>query len=189
MYYTSFAISTLTIRSVTVSSACQEAATQDGNAALLNEATDGVSCETENNKTITLSYLRGDKNYLGLTDNHHNIKNGRGQAVSGSSASSIGHFVVDPWLLKLAGVSKELYRIIDWANDAIVLKLCSPSTISKLIKCEFEDVGNLSALVMSLTFLRLRAYSVDARGLNWRERCIYQYSSLLWFTLFHTSYR
>ena len=172
-----------------VTAACNSAATNDGNSVLLNEATDGVSCETENNKKSTLLYLQGKQNFMGIADTNHNDKNGRGQIVSGTSPSSIGGYVADPWMLKLAGVSKELYRIADWASDALVLKLCSPLTISKLIECEFADVGNLSTLVVSLTFIRLRSYSVNARDLNWRERCIYQYLSLLWFTSFHTPYR
>ena len=41
--------------------------------------------------------------------------------VSGTSAASIGNFVVDPWILKMANVAKELYRIEYWAiNDAML---------------------------------------------------------------------
>ena len=148
-----------------------------------------MSCETENNKKSTLLYLDGKQNFMGIADPNHNGKNGRGQIVSGTSPSSIGWFVADPWMLKKAGVAKELYRIVDWASDGLVLKLCSPKTISKLMTCHITDVGNLSTLVVSLTFIRLRIYSVNASNLCWKERCIYQFLSLLWFTSFHTPYR
>ena len=172
-----------------VQHACELAASQDGNACLLNVSTDGVSCDVDNNMKINLDYLYGMSNTLALVDNKHNNKNARGQAVTGTSPSSIGSYLLDPWHLKLAGVAQELYLIEDWAADTVVLRLCSPSTISKLINGGFEDVGNLSVLVVTLTFIRLRNFSVNARDLNWKDRCMYQWCSLLWFTSFHTPYR
>jgi hypothetical protein len=109
--------------------------------------------------------------------------------VTGTSPSSIGSFVLDPWHLKMAGVAQELYRIEDWASDTVVLHLCSPLTVTKLINAGFDDVGNLSVLVVTLIFIRLRNYSVNARDLNWKDRCMYQWCSLLWFTSFHTPCR
>ena len=61
-----------------VTAACNAAAKSDGNSVLLNEATDGVSCETENNKKSTLLYLDGKQNFMGIADPNHNGKNGRG---------------------------------------------------------------------------------------------------------------
>ena len=165
------------------------AAAKDGNAVVLNEATDGVSCETVSNKGTTGNYIAGKTNQVAITDCNHNIKSGRGQVVSGSSASSIGIYVVDPWLLRLAGVPQHLYRIVDWASDVVVSRLCSPSTVSSLVNLGSEDVGNVSATVVTLMFLRLRSFSVNVGGLDWSHRIIYQYCSLLWVTSFHTSYR
>ena len=62
----------------------------------------------------------------------------------------------------MAGVAQELYHIEDWAADTVLLHLCSTLTISKLINSGFEDVGNLSVLVVTLTFIRLRDFSVNA---------------------------
>lgn len=126
---------------------------------------------------------------MALVDNKHNNKNARGQVVTGTSPSSIGSFVLDPWHLKMAGVAQELYRIEDWASDTVVLRLCSPLTVTKLINAGFDDVGNLSVLVVTLMFIRLRNYSVNASDLNWKDRCMYQWCSLLWFTSFHTPCR
>ena len=163
-----------------VQHACELAASQDGNACLLNVSTDGVSCDVENNMKINLDYLYGMSNTLALVDNKHNNKNARGQAVTGTSPPSIGSY---------AGVAQELYRIEDWAADTVVLRLCSPSTISKLINGGFEDVGNLSVLIVTMTFICLCVFSVNAQDLNWKDSCMYQWCSLLWFTSFHTPYR
>ena len=62
----------------------------------------------------------------------------------------------------MAGVAHELYSIEDWAADTVVLHLCSPLTTSKLIDSGFENVGNLSVLVVTLTFICSRNFSVNA---------------------------
>lgn len=151
--------------------------------------TDGVSCDVDNNKNMNYKYVRGDSNTVATTDKKHNSKNARGQAVTGSSPSSFGSYMLDPWLLKQAGVARELYAVQDWASDTVVLRLCSASTIQKLLSNDFKDVGNLSVLVVTLSFIRLGNYSVNARNLHWKDRCMYQWCSLLWFTSFHTPYR
>ena len=40
---------------------------------------------------------------------------------------------------------------------------------------------------MSLVFMCLWSYAVNARVLDWKQRTIYTWSTLLWFTFFHTS--
>lgn len=114
--------------------ACELAAQKDGNACVVNASTDGVSCDSENNKRMNLGYLKGDSNTVAMTDNKRNNKNARGQAVTGSSSSSLGSYVLDPWHMKEAGVSRELYAIQDWASDTVVTRLCSASTVEKLLK-------------------------------------------------------
>lgn len=103
--------------------ACEKATWQDGNACVLDVSTDGVSCDVDNNKNMNYKYLRGDSNTVATTDNKHNSK-ARGQAVTGSSPSSFDSYMLDPWLLKQAGVARELYAVQDWASDTVVLRLC-----------------------------------------------------------------
>ena len=43
--------------------------------------------------------------------------------VSGTSSASNKIFLVDPWMLKMVNVAKELYHIEDWDIDAAVLRL------------------------------------------------------------------
>ncbi len=68
--------------------------------------------------------------------------------VSGASASSIGHYVMGPWLYMQVGVTVGLYRIDDYASDALLMNLASAKTICKMLECDFADTGN-AAIVCS----------------------------------------
>ena len=135
----------------------------------------------------------GKEQHICTSDNKHNNKNAHGQVVTGTSPSSLGSYVLDPWMLKLAEVVREHYRIEDWASDTVVERLCSSDTIVKLFNAlqekKFDDVGNCGVLVVTLLFIRLCNYSVNAKNVNWKDRCMYQWCSLLWFSSFHTPYR
>ena len=50
--------------------ACEMAAMKDRSSVLLNESIDGVVCEVQFNKTLTLSYLDGGKKYLYVPDSN-----------------------------------------------------------------------------------------------------------------------
>ena len=86
--------------------ACEMAAMKDRNSVHLNESTYGVACEVKFNKTLTISYLNGGKIYLSMPNSNENLKNCQGQMVSGTSAASIGNFVVYPWMFKMVNVKK-----------------------------------------------------------------------------------
>lgn len=175
-----------------VISACVRAVNEDGNSVLLNTTTDGVSTEVQWNLKVVIDYLDGKCDYVSLPDTNHNVKNSRYQLFGGSSAAVIGHSVVDPELLRLAKVNQKLWRVDDFASDALLLRLASVDTIQKLVALGSTDklncdVGNHAVTIVSLVFLRLRAYSVNATGLPWRDRAIYSWMSMIWFTCFHTS--
>ena len=170
-----------------VISLCESAAEKSGNTVVLNQSTDGVSCEVEYNLDMICGYLQGKHDHTALPDTNHNIKNQRYQYIGGSSPASIGHYVFDSFMLVEAGVSKECIRIEDFASDALPMKLASTSTIRNLIACSFPDVGNCAVTIVSLAFMRLRSYSVNARKLDWKARAIYSWATLLWVTSFHTS--
>ena len=172
--------------------ACITATTQDSDAVLLNTTTDGVSTEVQWNLNTMLNYLDGMINHVSLPDTNHNVKNCRYQLVGGSSPASIGGHVFDPALLRIAKVSQKLWRVEDFASDAVLLKLASADTIKKLTDLSARDnlncdVGNHAVTVLSLVFLRLRVYAVNARSLPWRERALYTWLTMIWFTSFHTS--
>eukprot|EP00978_Attheya_sp_CCMP212_P000272 scaffold503_cov71-Attheya_sp.AAC.2 len=52
----------------------------------------------------------------------------------------MGQYVLDPWILKLAGVPQELWRIQDYASDLLVLRLASGVTLEKVSLVENERV-------------------------------------------------
>ncbi len=146
--------------------ACIRATTEDTDAVLLNTTTDGVSTEVQWNLNTMLNYLDGKIDYVSLPDTNHNVKNCRYQLLGGSSPASIGGYVFDPALLRLAKVSQKLWRVEDFASDAVLLKLASVDTIKKLIDLSTRDnlncdVGNHAVTVTSLVFLRLRVYAAD----------------------------
>jgi hypothetical protein len=64
--------------------------------------------------------------------------------VGGSDASpaSSGSYCFDPLLLKMAGVPKEVVRIVDFAYDALVLKLASAATDQGLLQLQTNDTDN-----------------------------------------------
>lgn len=136
----------------------------------------------------------GKNNQLSLPDTNHNVKNARYQLIGGSSPACIGRYVFDPSLLKLAEVNQKLWRIEDYASDALVLRLASSDTIHKLnsmsgvveSSCSINP-GSLSVTVVSILFLRLRVFAVNARGLSWMHRVWYTWITFLWFSSFHAS--
>ena len=97
--------------------------------------------------------------------------------VSGTSAASIVNVVVDPWMLKMVKVAKELYCVEDWASNAAVLRLSSSKTVSKLLGYKFNDFGNCAILILYLNFIRLQSFSINAMELRWKDTCVYQWST------------
>ena len=81
-------------------------------------------------------------------------------------------FLVNPWIFKMANVAKELYCIEDWASDAAVLPLASSKTVSKMLRCKFNNVGNYVSIIVSLKFITLWSLSINARNLRWQGRCV-----------------
>ena len=126
-----------------VLAACVSAAASDHNAVVLNESTDGVSCETKWNYTQIIKYLGGETNVLSFPDTNHNVKNLRYQLIGGSSAASIGRYTFDPWLLKEAtDVPKALVRVDDYASDAVAIGLGSARVVNSIAALNSEDAGN-----------------------------------------------
>ena len=138
---------------IEVIDACKEAAKQVDNLTILNSSTDGEDYEVQFNKDLTCAYLRGDEDQISLPDPNHNVKNLRYQLGGGSSPASFGGHVFDPEILKRVRIVKELWRIDDYALDALPLKLASALSVQKVVDKNFEDVGNCDVAVVSLLFV------------------------------------
>jgi hypothetical protein len=52
-----------------------------------------------------------------------------------------------------------------------------------MINC--ADVGNRVVNAVSLVFIWLRSYSVNAHIAGWRQQAIYSWATFLWFSSFH----
>jgi hypothetical protein len=89
-------------------------------------------------------YLAGKSDQLSFTDTCHNVNNNCLQNVGGSGATpaSSGSYCFDPTLLKMAGVPKEMVRIVDFASNALVLKLASAATVQGLLQLQTNDTSN-----------------------------------------------
>ena len=149
--------------------ACGIAARQSRDAVLVNVSTYGVSCEFERNFGIIVRYLSGDINYLSLMDTNHNVKNARYQIIGASSADVLGENVFDPWLLRLAKIVQQLWRIEEYASDAIVLHLASAKSVRQLVRLEKprnDSSRNSKPLSRGLTreILQSRLFLSSSRG-------------------------
>ena len=91
---------------------------------------------------------------------------------------------IDPWLLNMAGVSKELIRVEDFASDSVVLRLASTSTTKKLVSLDTADIGNLTVTLISIFFIILQPFAINSLTALWKERSSYIWASILWFTSF-----
>ena len=165
-----------------VTQACLSVCNELKEADLVSVAADGVGCDNKWVCQQLRGFLRGDNRHVGLIDTDHNAKNFRYQLLGGSSVVMMGNFIIDPELLRLARVEIDLWRVKDFASDLLVLKLASEKTINKLSQLDNEDSSCIAVLSVTLYFLRLRLYSVNAKVFGFRGRMTFMWSSMIWFT-------
>lgn len=106
---------------------------------MLNDSTDSISCEVQDNLNVQHRYLADKISYLSLQDPYHNARNGRQQRLTGGgkTQSIIGRYIFDPWLLMTyGGVVQELVLVVDFASDALELKLASSKLVKALLVCD-----------------------------------------------------
>ncbi len=139
--------------------ACVKAASTLKNAVLLNEATDGVSVETKKNYSRIIDYLSANSSVLVLVDTNHNVKNGRNHIIGGGLASSVGKHCINPWLLKMANVTKEICVPSDFASDALVLATALEKVVGKILQLECADAGNVLVSLLSAVHLVIASLS------------------------------
>ena len=107
---------------------------------------------------------------------NHAMKSYRSQIVLGSSVKQIGGILIDQGLFQVTPnkIPMDWYKVADYSSDIIVLKLCSPETIKKIIDIQpapekesdtkaVAVLGKLS-LICSLInlFLDLPIYLINA---------------------------
>ena len=145
----------------------------------MSVAADGVGCDRQFILGKLVAFLCGNSNHVGLVDSNHNAKNFHYMVVGGSCVLMIGNYVIDPQLLVLAKVANDLWRVKDWASDNLVLKLASSSTVEKLATLDQEEDASIAILCLTLYFMRLKLFSVNAKKAESKERISFLWASLL----------
>eukprot|EP00978_Attheya_sp_CCMP212_P003155 scaffold6505_cov37-Attheya_sp.AAC.1 len=104
-------------------------------------------------------------------DANHNAKSMRGQAlVGGMQMCVLGTCYIDAGLIKVSGIDVDLWLIHDYDSDALVLKLCSYTTVHQIMECLYvlpnSDTTemNQAALIDALLFNRAFLYAVNRKG-------------------------
>ena len=157
-------------------------------ASFTNITVDGVSCESRHVWRMICEFLSLLANHVGSTDTNHNCKSWRYQIIAGggSECCTIGKFMIDADLLRLGGVSRDLWRPNDFAADLPVLELVSLSTITKIASAspEFGSTidGDKSVLALTLFFMKLRLHAVNGKSVPARHRAVYLWCSMIWLT-------
>lgn len=149
---------------------------QNAGGILVSVAFDGLSAETVFIRDYFLNFLKGRTQTVGIVDPNH----------VGSGICCIGNSCFDVGLLQMAGVASNLYRVDDFASDAVVLELASAKSIDKVIqRCQDSDRDSLNATILSLLFLRM--FIVVSSGTDFPRA---QGITVLWTCLlFFTSMR
>jgi hypothetical protein len=100
----------------------------------------------------------------------------------------LGTHYIDAGLIKVAGIAVDLWRIRDYASDALVLKLCSYTTVHKIMECLHDQPNsdttemNQAALIYALFFNRAFLYAVNRKGpLSARGRIWMIWSATVFF--------
>jgi hypothetical protein len=155
-------------------------------------AVDGVSVESEDVRRSICDFLSCKIDHVGSTDTNHNMKSWRYQIVGGSCAVTIGTCVLDADLLRLSGISADLWRPVDFASDLLVLKLASHATVQSLYSYhisgdETETVndfsaGDIGSLMVTFVMTKLRLHSINSRNVDAKQRAVFSWMSMLWFT-------
>ena len=154
----------------------------------INFAVDGVSCEAYYVQTRICLFLSCKSNHTGTTDPNHNCKSWRYQVVAagGSVGCTIGKYVLDVGLLRMGGVSSDLIRPVDFANDNLVLRLFSDSSLRKINEADpkFGSTrdGDKAALSLTFFFLRVHLHAINDSSLPPMHRATYLWCSMLWLT-------
>ena len=144
---------------------------------------DGVSCDSKFVRETMLKFLKGDIEYTAGTDPNHNGKNQRYQVVIGGNAvKTIGSCLIDTGMVKASGIKQELWRVKDWADDLIVLKLYSSETVFEILKLKGpQDLRTIAITCLTLFFQCVHLVAVNCKDkLKASERVTMIWHSFLW---------
>ena len=154
------------------------------NDVFLNFSVDGVSVESNHVRQSIFDFFKNRIEYLGTTDTNHNAKSTAYQVIGGSNICFVGKVPIDADLLRLAKVTQELWRVLDFASDLVVLKLSSYHTTESINKLSINNASystlETSLLILTLYFIHLRLHAVNGSFIFSKNRVRYLWSSTLW---------
>ena len=136
---------------------------RDSHVVFTGNSNDGVSCDKDFVVKTLSGFLRGEHPYSASSDIKHNAKNMRTQIVGFSRVKTIGSYMIDAGVLRVSNVVIDLWRITDWASDALVLKLASASTCKKILFSDVSDLPTRMTLAATLLFLRAHLMAIDCK--------------------------
>ena len=150
----------------------------------LSTAVDGVSCDSKFVVDVLLRFMKGEISHTAMTDTNHNGKNLRYQALlGGNMVKTIGCVLIDGGMVKAGGVKQEIWRVKDWADDHIVLRLYSAETVFKILNLMNgkQDAATVAVTCLHLYFMRVHLVAVNCKGiLKAQERVTMIWHCLLW---------
>ncbi|XP_065663502.1 uncharacterized protein LOC136085832 [Hydra vulgaris] len=124
---------------------------------------------------------------VAFIDDNHVVKAIRNQILSGTELKIIGSYLIQPGIFAHASlnISKDLYEVKDFASDALVLGICDPKLIKKIIEADFNShaISKQSQYILSLTlvFLRLFLISTNADDIDFQLRIAFKWCAMIWF--------
>ena len=121
---------------------------------------DGVSFESKWISKVLISFLDEKTKEIAFVDGNHVAKAVRNQILSETELKTIGSNFIQPRKFALASLNipKDIYKVKDFAFDALVLGICDLKLIKKIIKadvdaCSFKGIIIYTFLNISDFFL------------------------------------
>ena len=142
-----------------------------------NFTVDGVSCESTHVWLTICMFLSSKCNHLGSTDPNHNAKSWRYQIIAsgGDESVSLGDYMLDTYIFRMANIAMGIYRPNDFASDRLLLELVSFESISKIALVEDDSAPseNKAVLALALFFVRLSLYLVNGKQVPATHRAVF----------------
>ena len=151
--------------------------------ALINVCVDGIEHEHKWIVEILTNFLDGKSTFTATKDINHTGKALKRACLTASSVKKLGDVYIDPSLFFLCNpkVARDLFITRDFASDALVLGLCHPDVIEKLMDTGVSD-QSAAAIALYLFFVRILISATNSTSLTRRQRVAMCWSGFLFMS-------
>ena len=115
-----------------------------------------------------ISFLDEKTNEIAFVDDNHVAEAIRNQILSEAELKTIGSNLIQPGIFALANLNipKDIYKVKDFASDALVLGICVPKLIKKIMEADVDtlEVSKDSKYILSLTLVFLRLFLISTNA-------------------------